>query len=811
MPKWLTVFVLVVSASAVFAADAIPPAVDRKVDFEKDVAPILQTSCMQCHANGKYEADLSIESREKLLTGGGTGPAIVLGKSADSLLIQLVSGVEPDSIMPKKGKRLTPEQIGILRAWIDQDATWPKGYVLHDANKPIPAKLEPRNVPVPAASGDLTNPIDRLLAPYLESHHAKLGAPVDDRAFARRVYLDIIGRLPPTDELGAFVTDSNPQKRAELVKRLLADDDRYAAHWMSFWNDMLRNDYKGTGYIDGGRLQITRWLYVALKKNMPYDEFVRQLVTGASGAQGFTKGIVWRGVVNAAQTPPMQAAQNIGQVFMGVNLKCASCHDSFISQWKLTDCYGLAGVFADKPPEMERCSKPLGQTASMKFLYPELGSIDQSAPREKRIEQLASIVTSEKNGRLSRTIVNRIWQRLMGRGIIEPVDEMDNKPWNADLLDALAWQFVHDQHYDLKQVIAQIVMSRAYQAAIAPASDERAKDYVFTGPSIKRMTAEQFVDAVAQLSGVYPAKMDAQLTDVAEKYAKTRWIWSDKKGIDSAAPGKLYLRRVVPVKRDLASIEATIAADNYFTLFINGKEVARGDDWGKPAVIDLKPYLVTGKNIFAAVVENISDVPNPAGFWLHADAKYAEKDDRNRDGWALNSDKSWKWSKAKPAENWTTEAFNDSAWPAAVEIGDLSSGPWKVKEVLPSASPMDNPPEIRAALCAADPLTTALGRPNRDQVNTVRPSSATTLMALELTNGGTLTDLLAKSAKKMATEKDVNADVLINQIYAKAFSRAPTKDEAATAKEIVGANVVPEGVEDFLWAVVMLPEFQLIR
>src|SRR5947199_10772225 len=97
-------------------AEEIPPAVSRPVDFEKDVAPIFQTSCMQCHANGKYEADLSIESRDKLLEGGGSGAAIVLGKSADSLLIQLVSGVDPDSIMPKKGTRLTADQIVILRA-----------------------------------------------------------------------------------------------------------------------------------------------------------------------------------------------------------------------------------------------------------------------------------------------------------------------------------------------------------------------------------------------------------------------------------------------------------------------------------------------------------------------------------------------------------------------------------------------------------------------------------------------------------------------------------------------------------------------
>ena len=116
------------------------------------------------------------------------------------------------------------------------------------------------------------------------------------------------------------------------------DKSRYADHWLSFWNDLLRNDYEGTGYIDGGRQQITPWLYDALLTNKPLGQFVRDLIEPAAGAEGFVKGIVWRGSVNASQRPPIQAAQNLAQVFLGINLKCASCHDSFVSQWKLRRC-----------------------------------------------------------------------------------------------------------------------------------------------------------------------------------------------------------------------------------------------------------------------------------------------------------------------------------------------------------------------------------------------------------------------------------------------------------------------------------------
>ena len=193
---------------------------------------------------------------------------------------------------------------------------------------------------------------------------------------------------------------------------------------------MLRNDYKGTGYIDGGRKQITTWLYSALLTNMPYDQFVAQLINPTPDSEGFTKGIVWRGVVNASQTPQMQAAQSICQVFMGVNLKCASCHDSFINDLTLADAYGLAGIYADGPLEMVRCDRPTGKKADLRFIYPELGAFDSDLEKPARLQRLAEIITQPQDARLTRTLVNRLWQRFFGRGLVEPVDDMEKPAWN---------------------------------------------------------------------------------------------------------------------------------------------------------------------------------------------------------------------------------------------------------------------------------------------------------------------------------------------------------------------------------------------
>lgn len=484
----------------------LPTPATRVVDFSKDIKPILQVGCVRCHARGNNKGGFSIETRESLLRGGDTGPAVVPGQSADSFLVALVSGLEPDMVMPKKGSRLTGDQIALLRAWIDQGAVWDPGVTF--------ARATPRNLarhapPVPESPVPGVSPVDRLLHGYFASHEATAVSRTDDRLLVRRLSLDVLGELPSPSEVRAFVADRAPDKRERLVTRLLADQRRYAEHWLSFWNDLLRNDYRGTGYIDGGRRQITAWLYAALANNLPYDRFVASLVNPVPGTEGFTKGIVWRGVVNASQTPEMQAAQNISQVFMGVNLKCASCHDSFINEWQLADAYGLASIYADRPLEMVECDRPTGKTAAMKFLYADLGSIDPASPRGVRLDQLMHALVGPTNGRLARTVVNRLWARFMGRGLVEPVDDMEQAAWHPDLLDWLAEDLVA-HGYDLKRTMAVILTSNAYQrwAVNATADDE---PYVFRGPEARRLTAEQFVDAVSAVTGTWQKAPDARL------------------------------------------------------------------------------------------------------------------------------------------------------------------------------------------------------------------------------------------------------------------------------------------------------------
>lgn len=624
---------LLFTGSSLDAADA------KGVDFAHDVVPVLQKHCAECHGGEHSKGGFSINTRELILDAA----AVEVGKAEKSRIIELISSTDPESQMPPKDRpRLSKKEQATLAAWINQGLAWEAGFSF--AKKTYEPPLKPRRPALPAASEGRDHPIDRLLDAYLAQHKVPRPAPVDDATFLRRVYLDLTGLLPTPAARAEFLADERPDRRTRLIQKLLNDEVAYTEHWLTFWNDLLRNDYAGTGFITKGRQQISQWLYQSLLENKPYDQFVRELITPAPGAEGFIQGIRWRGNVNASQRQEIQFAQNLGQVFLGINLKCASCHDSFIDRWTLEETYGLAQVYATEQLELHRCDKPTGQQAKAAWLFPELGQIDANAAQPERLKQLAGLMTHPENGRFTRTIVNRLWHQMMGRGIVHPVDAMHTEPWSADLLDYLAVHFA-DNKYDLKKTLELICTSQAYQSQTPAATEQEGGEFVFRGPLPRRMTAEQFVDAVWQLTGAAPPKFHAPVT--------------------------------------------------------------------RPKPTD--------------------DVNNPKALM------------------------------------------------------------------------------VRASLLKADELMRALGRPNRDQVVTMRPEGLTTLEAIELANGQPLADAIAKGGNHLKTRFSDSSEDLIAWAFHYALSRNPSAEEQAQAKEFLGPAPEPKAIEDFLWAIIMLPEFQLVR
>ena len=805
----------------------LPPAAQVPVDFARDIRPIFEASCVQCHARGKNKGSFSLETRQDFVEGGETGVPALAGKSAESLVVAMISGLDPESVMPKKGKTLTKDQVAVFRAWIDQGMVWPKEINFH---KHEPANLRPREladiaVP-PSALPALENPIDRFVDAGFAKNQIAWPAPVDDRTYARRVWLDTIGLLPPAAELEAFVAEVGADKRARLVQRLLGDHQRYAEHWLSFWNDLLRNDYKGTGYIDGGRKPITGWLYTALARNRPYNAFVAELVNPGTEAEGFANGITWRGTVNASMVPPMQAAQSVAQVFLGVNLKCASCHDSFINEYTLKDAYGLASIYANGPLEIAECDKPTGHLGQVKFLYEEIGLIDARADAATRKRQLADVITGRANGRLPRTIVNRLWQRFLGYGLVEPVDEMDRPAWSPALMDWLA-EDLAAHGYDLKHTMARILTSRAYQLPAVNVG-ETEEHFVFRGPAVRRLSAEEFSDAIRTLAAMNYPKADAKLNrDLALQQGRLavlpltpQWIWATPGANLKAAPASVVFKRVVTLAAVPTEAWLTIAADNSYAVVINGKNAASASKRSSTGadIYDVRANLKKGENTIAVTALNFlpdgtspipreaeagkaeplpADADNSAGLLLYA---------RVRAGDAVMdfvSDASW------------TAAVAKGMPAAAVELGGVDLAPWRVGAhfLELAASHKDTLPVQRASLVAADPLMAALGRPNREQVMTVRQGTATTLQALELTNGSTLAGLLQQAAEKILADAPAKttAATLVTSLYRHALSRPPTPAELVAAEALVGSPASSAGVQDLLWALAMLPEFQLIH
>jgi mono/diheme cytochrome c family protein len=496
------------------------------------VKTIFAHNCYKCHSSKKVKGELQLDQKHTAMKGGEDGPVIIPGKPDKSEIIRRVMLPPADEdAMPSKGKTLQKNEIELLRYWISIGAPWPDSSA--QTNEYRVAKLEPRNPSLPVTTiADLQNPIDLWTNEYFNKEKIEWPQAVDDRIFLRRIYLDIIGLLPLAEEQEKFVGDQRTDKRSIWIKQLLSRNDDYALHWLTFWNDALRNDYTGTGYITNGRYNITDWLFKSLQTNKPYNQFVKELISPDKTSKGFIEGIQWRGVVNASQTTPMQAAQNVSQVFLGLNLKCASCHNSFISDWKLEEAYAFANIFSDSALEINRCDKPIGKFARTKILWEQLGSIDSTANRTEKLKQLATHLTKPANGRLYRTLVNRVWAQLLGRGLVEPVDAMDNEPWSQDLLDWTTTYFT-EHTYDIKELIYLIASSKTYQlpsVGVRDANDIITNHYKFNGRIRKRISAEQFSDAVSSiLTPVFPDSLVVydpfgKLTETKKSFARASLV-----------------------------------------------------------------------------------------------------------------------------------------------------------------------------------------------------------------------------------------------------------------------------------------------
>jgi hypothetical protein len=349
------------------------------------------------------------------------------------------------------------------------------------------------------------NFIDRHVFRKLRQLNILPSEPADDAEYLRRVYLDVIGTLPTAAEARRFLADRDPAKRAKLVDALL-ERPEFADFWALRWADLLRVDRAGLGQKRA--YAYWKWIRDSFASGQPYDQLARALVTAEGPLDEAAPASFYKVVPK-----PGQAASTLAQAFLGVRIACAECHHHPFDRWSQTDYYGMTAFFAGVSVKGTPGGEAVACEGAAVGKNPRTGEVvpahplGEKAPAaaatgDRRVA-LADWLTRPDNPWFARNLANRVWAYLLGRGLVEPVDDVraTNPPTNPELLDALA-QFVVENKYDVRALIRLIAASRVYQLSSRPNATNERDEQNYSRARFKRIGAEVLLDMVSQTTGV---------------------------------------------------------------------------------------------------------------------------------------------------------------------------------------------------------------------------------------------------------------------------------------------------------------------
>ncbi len=283
---WETAMMIVAMLALGVDLQAVDLAKTRPVDFATEIRPIFEAHCYKCHGAEKQKADLRLDLRRSALKGGETGPAWVPGNPAESRILDLVEGRSADRLMPPQGDRLTPEQIGRLRAWIDQGAIWPQDAREAAAEADVHWSFRPVKRPavpeVPSSSRAGLSPIDAFIAARLAATGLELSPEAPKVTLIRRLYWVMLGLPPTPEDVDRFLGDPKSNAFESLVDRVL-DDPRYGERWGRHWLDVVR--FAETNGFETNRERPNAWRFrdyviAAFNNDLPFNRFVREQLAG---------------------------------------------------------------------------------------------------------------------------------------------------------------------------------------------------------------------------------------------------------------------------------------------------------------------------------------------------------------------------------------------------------------------------------------------------------------------------------------------------------------------------------------------------
>jgi Protein of unknown function (DUF1553)/Protein of unknown function (DUF1549)/Bacterial Ig-like domain (group 2) len=354
-----------------------------------------------------------------------------------------------------------------------------------------------------------TNFIDKHVFAKLRTINVVPSELSTDEEFVRRVHLDTVGHPPSIEEVTAFLSSTRSDKRSVLIDQLLERPER-ADTWAMRFADMYRAGYNEAGPKGGGAYG--RWFRDQVRKDVPYDEMVRQLLV-SQGRHDF------EGISNfyfvSREITPEESGTNVSQLLLGLQIECARCHNHPFEKWSQDDFYGFAAFFARVGRKDMYLNNHNGTylKESGDLLHPKTrkpvtpkyldGDLEPVKPNEDVREKLAAWVTNPRNPYFARATMNRVWKFFMGRGLVEPVDDfrVTNPSTNDPLLNALAAEFVKNG-YSLKAVERQILNSRTYQLSSTTNSTNRDDQVNYSHFFVRRLMSEQIMDSMSQVTGI---------------------------------------------------------------------------------------------------------------------------------------------------------------------------------------------------------------------------------------------------------------------------------------------------------------------
>ena len=363
--EWPAFLLFVLAAFGPTATRAAEPSAEQVRSFETHVRPILATRCFRCHGEEKQKGDLRLDSREGLMSGGVSGPAVVPGKPDESLLISAIGYANEELQMPP-GEKLPDREIADLRRWVEGGAVFPDAAAA-DAGRDFWAFQPPREPVLPEVKDQAwpKSPLDRFILAKLEEQQLRPAPPADRRTLLRRVTYDLTGLPPTPDEVDAFLADESPEAFAKVVERLL-DSPHYGERWGRHWLDVAR--YADSNGLDENVAHGNAWRYRdyvvgALNRDKPFDQFLLEQIAGdllppvddlaTKHGRLIATGFLALGPKVLAEVDEQKMEMDIideqldtfGRAVLGLTLGCARCHDHKFDPLPTEDYYALAGIF----------------------------------------------------------------------------------------------------------------------------------------------------------------------------------------------------------------------------------------------------------------------------------------------------------------------------------------------------------------------------------------------------------------------------------------------------------------------------------